>query len=425
MLVIQNTALLPYLKQRYSHDDVAALYNLLEQQGCLRFPPLSNGLFSAALLNEDNFYTGYDAVWVRDNVFVAYALYQQGETVEAARCMQTLATWLRIQQKRFNDCITRRQAPADNMQRPHIRFDGRSLMEIDQPWSHAQNDALGYFLWLFCQLIERGDLQASSGDWHLLATLVSYFEAIAYWQDAESGHWEEEVKIEASSIGAVVAGLQALHSLLSKHPQPDYLGNEIELPWLRELQAAGETALEKILPHESIETDTYRDADAALLYLIYPLKVARGGMADLIVRKVTTQLQGAYGIRRYLDDTFWCRDYKALPAEIRASDSADRQRWFAEQGRALQTGEEAQWCLFDPIVSVIYGEKYRATGQDLYFQQQCQYFNRALGQITPAFRCPELYYLQNGEYIAGDVVPLLWTQANLLLAFQGLQQSLS
>ena len=31
--------------------------------------------------------------------------------------------------------------------RPHVRFDGRTLSEIgDQRWAHAQNDALGYFL---------------------------------------------------------------------------------------------------------------------------------------------------------------------------------------------------------------------------------------------------------------------------------------
>ena len=40
-----------------------------------------------------------------------------------------------------------------------------------------------------------------------------YFQAIRYWQDEDSGHWEERRKIEASSIGAVVAGLRELRLL--------------------------------------------------------------------------------------------------------------------------------------------------------------------------------------------------------------------
>ena len=33
------------------------------------------------------------------------------------------------------------------MQRPHIRFRGAELADIDDWWPHAQNDALGYALW--------------------------------------------------------------------------------------------------------------------------------------------------------------------------------------------------------------------------------------------------------------------------------------
>ncbi len=61
---------------------------------------------------------------------------------------------------------------------------------------------------------------------------------------------------------------------------------------------------------------------------------------------------------------------------------------------------------------------------------QTEYLNRSLAQITaenqgnvPAFRCPELYYLEEGRYVPNDHVPLLWTQANLMLAMNLMEHS--
>ncbi|MGH2413276.1 MAG: hypothetical protein ACRDEA_06220, partial [Microcystaceae cyanobacterium] len=56
--------------------------------------------------------------------------------------------------------------------------------------------------------------------------------------------------------------------------------------------------------------------------------------------------------------------------------------------------------------------------------------HRSLGQLTGKdcpfgeFKCPELYYLQDGQYIPNDVTPLLWTQANLSIALKMMEQSL-
>ncbi|MDJ0677697.1 MAG: hypothetical protein QNJ36_20320 [Calothrix sp. MO_167.B42] len=66
-------------------------------------------------------------------------------------------------------------------------------------------------------------------------------------------------------------------------------------------------------------------------------------------------MRGDDGIRRYLRDSFWCRDYKDLPEEIRTSISSEREQWLREHGRELKEGEEAQWCIFDPVISVIFG----------------------------------------------------------------------
>jgi hypothetical protein len=62
--------------------------------------------------------------------------------------------------------------------------------------------------------------------------------------------------------------------------------------------------------------------------------------------------------------------------------------------------------------------------------KQTEYLNRSLRQVTgadhteiAALRCPELYYLEGGRYVPNDHVPLLWTQANLMLALKLMEEN--
>jgi phosphorylase kinase alpha/beta subunit len=136
-------------------------------------------------------------------------------------------------------------------------------------------------------------------------------------------------------------------------------------------------------------------------------------MADQILSEVINNLQGDYGIRRYLGDSFWCRDYQELPAEIRTTISSQREQWLQAQGRELEPGEEAQWCLFDPIISAIFGLKFQKTRQPEALEQQTHYLNRSLGQLTSKdslfgeLKCPELYYRKQDQYVPNDATPLL------------------
>jgi len=101
------------------------------------------------------------------------------------------------------------------------------------------------------------------------------------------------------------------------------------------------------------------------------------------------------------------------------------------RNKLLAPGQEAQWCLFDPIMSAAYGRRYQRTGRKEFLKQQTYYFNRSLGQLTGKDRgvselqCPEAYYLEKGRYVPNDQTPLLWTQANLLVALKMMEQSLS
>ena len=427
-MVARNDLAGSYIRQAYQLGELEALWDLLRERGTLTFSPLENGLFSAAAVSQETAYTGYEAVWVRDNVYVAFAHYFDGNADDQERAvstMRSLARFFHQERAAFERTIKKGGAPDSQMDRPHIRFKGASLEKIAQPWNHAQNDALGYFLWLFCRLILEDAFEPTAEEHNLLSVFPLYFEAIRYWQDEDSGHWEEAPKVEASSIGTVVAGLSALREVLSKWTGED------AFTLIEELIGEGQKAIAQILPSESVQAGKERRYDAALLFLTYPLRVVSTEQSYQIVNDVVENLSGAYGISRYKGDSFWCRDYRDIPEGIRTDVSEKREAWLRERERELRPNEEAQWCVFDPILSAFYGQQYQKRGEKQDLEKQTAHFNRAIAQLTSenclfgGLKGPELYYLQSGSWIANDSTPLLWTQANLLLAFKWMRRSLT
>jgi hypothetical protein len=352
----------------------------------------------------------------------------------ATKTLNALMDYFKVYRQRFEQIIEQPDRAYQVMARPHVRFDGENLQELTENWSHAQNDALGYFLWLYCKLVNEGLLLIAEAEIEILALFPLYFKAIAYWEDADSGHWEEERKIEASSIGVVRAGLAALQQTLIKlnhaTDQFAYHNKAVTLDSLDQLIQNGDAALAEILPYECRSPEAkVRRYDAALLFLIYPLNVIDPTMADRIVEDVISNLQGDYGIKRYIRDSFWAADYRTrLSPEQRTANVSDDMSY---RDSLIQEGQEAQWCIFDPIISIIFGQKFQSTGQASALEQQVFYLNRALGQLTGEtceageFKCPELYYLEDGKYRANDATPLLWTQANLKVALKTMVDSLS
>lgn len=439
MPAVQNRALMPYLQPRYTAAELATLRQFLDRKGAFTFRTLSNGLFPAASSALPGSSSGYQYIWVRDNVHIAYCHYACGDARTAIRTAAALLAFFRKYAHRFEDIVGRRTAPAVAMNRPHIRFNGETLTELDERWPHAQNDALGYFLWLYSRLARGGRVPCAPAELDVLALFPRYFQAIEYWKDADSGHWEEARKVSASSIGAVVAGLREFEGLLGaagirqdlkkRHPglSPERLST---------LQHEGRRALEAILPCESVQpVSQYRRYDSALLFLIYPLAVLEWERwGERILEDVATHLQGEYGIRRYPGDSYWCADYKdKLTPEMRAADFSDG---LQARDALLRAGEEAQWCLFDPVISVIYGQRFLALTEredhelaEGALRLQAHYFNRALSHLTakgdalPEFAVPEAYYLKKGRYVPNDNTPLQWAQAYLWHAIRQMQIS--
>lgn len=443
-LGVQSRKIADFLSADYTAKELTTLYGFLVQNGTFIFQSLPNGLFPAASSAGVGDVSGYQYVWVRDNIHVAHAHYVCGYTITASRTLCTLMCYFQKYVHRFRDIIEDRETDkkkalaANPMNRPHIRFDGRGLKEISQEWGHAQNDALGYFLWCYCKLAREGVVKLDDTDLDTLAEFPLYFNAIKYWQDEDSGHWEEKRKVEASSIGTVVAGLREFESLMNKKQlwsHPIIVGHKLTRAWISGLREQGVAALNKILPCESIEPmECYRRYDSALLFLIYPLEILSWDKAHQILEDVKTHLQGDYGIRRYLGDSYWFPDYKKVPESERTANVSTN---MDKRDAGARLGEEAQWCIFDPIISVIYGQMYLLCKKEgkpneagKFLQLQTAYFNRSLSQLTgeskgvPEFRAPEAYYLENGQYVPNDHTPLLWSQANLWLAMHQMRRSL-
>ncbi|MDG4603684.1 MAG: glycoside hydrolase family 15 protein [Defluviicoccus sp.] len=428
-VIIQHPEIARLIADEDPFRHLDALWGLLDEAGTFCFQPLPTGLYAAAHLSARGGYTGYQYVWVRDSVHVAHALWRSGQPEPAVAALKALLAFFArpSQRERLMAIVDGRADPGPVENRPHIRFDGDRLAEADEPWSHAQNDALGYLLWLACRLTAAGLFTPNRDETAILVLLVRFFAAVRYWQDPDSGHWEEARKIEASSIGVVVAALRALEALvsdgrLSLLSEPSKARLDRLLPFLI---TQGQGALRHILPNESIERGHARAYDAALLFLIYPLDIIEPLCADAIIANVGRYLEGERGIRRYLLDSFWCKDY---PEKVKQDQrTVDVSRDIGWRDALVSLGDEAQWCIFDPILSVIHGQRFLATGDLRARDRQVRHFHRALGQLTGSesgfdpLRCPELYYRAGEQWLPNDVTPLLWTQANLLLAFDAMR----
>jgi hypothetical protein len=182
----------------YRADDLARVEAALSDHQKLTFVRLPSGLYSASSAGESIAATGYANVWVRDNIYVAFAHHVTGARHIATEVVEALIGSFTRHCHRFDDIISDAVGPQDVANRPHVRFDGRTLS----------------LLWLSSTLAASGALRPDANAVSVLTRLVRYFAAIRFWQDEDSGHWEEQRKVSASSIGTVVAGLEEFAALM-------------------------------------------------------------------------------------------------------------------------------------------------------------------------------------------------------------------
>jgi len=429
-------------------------------------------------LNSKDDPTHYDAVWMRDSLWVYLGLHSQPSTQEQStkillRMFDYLSSPQQIERmKRVIAQPSLLQSKDGQMKAVHIRFDANSPDFEDvmingkaQVWNHKQNDAVGLLLDLVLRAINTGEISTDQEtDAHLsaLVYLVEYFRKIKFYQMEDAGPWEELERVNSSSIGLVTSALERLNTML-KDPSSDFQ------TWAQALKGAAQRlGLSKTLEPQTLEAlvhkgyervfkqiraggesplypvgdPHFRKADAALLNLIYPAKLKRLSFEDKKhILKLIEPLIGEMGIRRYIGDSYQSGNFWMDSVSDKTGNSSSSES-FAARGEKFIKGSEAQW-FFDSWYSKTAGQLYRESG-DVEFQKlQLKFFKRALNQITEGtaehpvlaadghpvmpMALPESYntIVEQGKrhFAPSPITPLNWAKASLLLALDELYKN--
>ncbi len=319
----------------------------------------SNGLFSAS---RKDVKTGYNLCWIRDTVYASLGFEAVKNTAAVRRIYRALLDLLRKHEYKIDSMISQPH-PKTAFRYIHARYDPVTMKEMWEEWGNKQNDAIGAVLFKIGELESRGVkiIRSSSGDLRILQKLVDYLEAIHYWHDKDNGMWEEKEEAHASSIGACVAGLKAIAKI-----------SGIEVP--QQLIEQGEAALNELLPRES-ET---KDADLALLSLIYPYNIATPQQRDAILKNVEEKLVRGKGVARYLGDRYY-----------------------------NENGAEAEWTFGFPWLAIIYRQLNNT-------EKYAHYTKKTLEAMNEKGEMPELYYGNTNK--CNENTPLAWGQALCVVA---------
>ncbi|PTX55357.1 phosphorylase kinase alpha/beta subunit [Melghirimyces profundicolus] len=309
---------------------------------------LPNGAYVASLSRD------YSHVWIRDVCYTVLP-YLNSPCDRYEKAYHALLDLFRRYEWKIDIHTSKR--PVHLFEYIHARY-STDLKEIDQPWGHAQNDAIGVFLWGAAQGVRHGkNIIRDEKDRGILEKLTRYLACLAYWDHPDNGMWEENMEVHASSMGACVAGLREV-SLLVDVPEK----------WIRR----GEAALNRLLPRES-ET---KETDLALLSLIYPYGVVNRGTARSILTDVAGKLERTFGVIRYAGDRYY------------------------------NGGAEAEWCFGFPWLGLCHamlGER----------DKTLEYGEKTNRILPDDGRVPELYI--GGTDRPNGNTPLAWAVAMVML----------
>ncbi len=303
---------------------------------------LPSGAYTASLSDD------YSYVWIRDIFYTVLPfLYKRSERYEAA--YHALFDLFKSYEWKIDIHIEKK--PVYLYEYIHSRY-STELEEIHVEWGHAQNDAIGAFLWGVGEGVRHGQrVIRDSSDLRIVQKLVEYLENLQYWQAEDNGMWEENIEVHASSVGACVAGVRAVRMLVNVK---------------EELIQKGEETLRGLLPCES-ET---KEVDLALLSLIFPYRIVDREMALQIINRVTSRLERERGCIRYEHDQYY------------------------------NEGREAEWCFGFPWLGLCY----RELGMDEVAEA---YVEKTMRNIPDNWEIPELYI--GGKNIANVNTPLAWS----------------
>lgn len=333
----------------------------------LRSLQYDSGLFSAS---DPNVLTGYDKSWLRDNFYetIAFEVIGDWDTVEKTY-IAILDIFIKHEAK-IDWAIENK--PTESYQYIHARFHPSTFEEFWESWGNKQNDAVGCILFRIGELESHHKRTVLKDENHvrIVNKLVQYLDAIEYWKDRDSGMWEEDEELHASSVGACVAGLMSISKLDKIEVKPDLI-------------VKGKKALDDLLPRESGR----KFVDLALLSLVWPYNVVTNDQSEQILENVEYHLLKDKGVIRYKGDQY----YNKNPDSI---------------------SEEAEWTFGLAWLAIIYEKR----GQS---QKAFEYIKDLIAADTPQ-GMPELYFSNSSEF--NDNTPLGWSESLFITALYEIER---
>lgn len=326
-----------------------------------------SGLFLASKADVS---TGYDKSWLRDNFYETMAFEVIGDWGSVEKTYRAILEIFLKHEEKIDTAI--KNKPIHSYQYIHARFHPETFDEFWEEWGNKQNDAVGCILHKIGELEinQKRSILKTHDHERIVNKLVRYLEAIEYWHDPDSGMWEENEELHASSVGACVAGLKSI----------------MRVPWIEvpyQLVRRGQRSLNALLPRESEK----KFVDLSLLSLIWPYHVVSDEQRDEILANVEYHLKRDRGVIRYKGDQYYNKNKDGY-------------------------SEEAEWTFGLAWLAIIYeqmGDSRRA--RDL--------INDLIGVDTPD-GLPELYFSNSPEY--NENTPLGWSESLFIVAMHEMER---
>lgn len=408
-------------------DSPVALGAELGREGALQFNVRASGLFAASDIADEQLarITGMDMAWFRDSAHVGNALLERGAGDDIEKVRGVGRAFLQILHN--NESLLAQAIADPDAPRLPVRVNADTLENDTE--ARLQNDSTGYSVWLPGKLMQRGVLKPTADDLGIMSEVVRYLEAGEYWQQPDDGQWEEDRQIHASSIGVVVASLRIVAEVFDAN---DYRPNTD----FNALIGKGQDALKAILPYgETPPTSMYagRKYDASHLFLVQTLDTfqARPGLAYSEVRRIEKHLVRDIGTIRYPGDSYYAPGFAEMlkPGErtTQAEGRLEKRNTLGPDAERSRT--EAQWTLFDSLLSAYWGNRYERFRDPIDRQQQLHYLDRMLQQYIRIdernVRIPEMFQKETlgADWAPNEHIPLIWSQANTLLALKQFERT--
>lgn len=326
-----------------------------------------SGLF---LASASDVKTGYDKSWLRDNFYETLAFEVVGDWDTVEKTYNAILNLFLKHESKIDWAIENK--PQYGYQYIHARFHPDTFDEFWEEWGNKQNDAVGCILHRIGILENnhKRSILKTPDHVRIVNKLVKYLENIEYWMDRDSGMWEEDEELHASSVGACVAGLKSVSGL-----------QNIEVPHY--LIERGEESLSNLLPRESER----KFVDLAQLSLIWPYNVVTNEEREVILKNVEYHLLRTRGVIRYKGDKYYNRNPDGF-------------------------SEEAEWTFGLAWLAIIYKQIGEERKANAYF--------KSLKEVDTKRGLPELYFSNSEEF--NENTPLGWSESLFIVAMHEMQR---